>query len=358
MSQKPARAEMTPTVSVIVASYNASRYIADSIATIQKQTLTNIEIIVSDDASTDDSVGIVTRLMAEDTRIRLLRGERNCGPAAARNRAIDVAIGKWIAVVDSDDVVGSKRLETLIEAAERDSADIVADDLVMVDPSGKTPSVRLLSGRWADAPFWVETTDYITLNRLYGSGPGLGYLKPVFCASVFREGNIRYDETLRNSEDYDLVLRLLHGGKRMRVYPLPMYIYQRHGNSISHRLSENVLETLLLSEQRFFERIEPKDLALRASAAAKINSTRVALAYERLLAAIRARRYGAALAIATANPRATALLRLPIGVRLRRFSPFRENPDRGAQPPSLDTSQLPQNEPYQVAGSSQREIER
>ena len=81
MSEESPRAEMTPTVSVIVASYNASRYIAHAISSIQKQTLRNIEIIVSDDASTDDSVEIVTRLMSDDARIRLVRGARNCGPA-------------------------------------------------------------------------------------------------------------------------------------------------------------------------------------------------------------------------------------------------------------------------------------
>jgi glycosyltransferase involved in cell wall biosynthesis len=331
-------------VSVVMANFNGGEHLADSIESVRAQTLRDIEIIVSDDASTDNSVDIVREMMAKDTRIHLLRAAKNAGPGAARNTAIDVAAGEWIAIIDSDDLVSPMRLETLIEAAGRDSADIVADDLVMADPNGRTPPVRLLSGRWADGPSWVEATDYMTLNRLYGSGPGLGYLKPIFRASIFRETSIRYDETLRNSEDYDLVLRLIHGGKRMRVYPLPMYIYHRHGKSISHRLSENVLEALLLSERRFFERIDPQDLPLRIAAAAKIDSTNVALAYERLLAAIRSHRYGAALAIASANPRAAALLRLPIGVRLRHFIPFRANRDNRLQPFSFDACRSLQNE--------------
>jgi glycosyltransferase involved in cell wall biosynthesis len=318
-------------VSVVMANFNGGEHLADSIESVRAQTLHDIELIVSDDASTDNSADIVREMMAKDPRIRLLTAARNAGPGAARNRAIDVAAGEWIAIIDSDDLVSPMRLETLIEAAGRDSADVVADDLVMVDLNGRTPPVRLLSGRWVDAPFWVDITDYIKLNRFYSSGPGLGYVKPIFRASVFKETGIRYDQTLRNSEDYDLVLRLIHSGKRMRVYPLPMYIYHRHGNSISHRLSEDVLEALLLSERRFFERINPRDLPLRAAAAAKINSTSVALAYERLLAAIRSRRYGAALAIASVNPRAAALLRLPIGVRLRHFIPFKASRDHRAQ---------------------------
>jgi glycosyltransferase involved in cell wall biosynthesis len=358
MSEKSGRAEIAPTVSVIVASYNAAPHIAHAISSVQKQTLRNIEIIVSDDASTDSTGEIVARMMVDDPRIRLVRSAQNCGPAAARNRAIDVADGEWIAIVDSDDVISSERLETLVEAGKRDCADIVADDLMMVDPGGKAMPARLLSGRWASAPFWVEILDYITLNRFYGPGPGLGYLKPVFRASIFRGENTGYDETLRNSEDYELVLRLIHGGKRMRVYPLPMYVYQRHDSSISHRLSENVLEALLLSEQRFFGMVDPRDQTLRAAAAAKINSTKIALAYEKLLAAIRSRRYGAALIIASSNPRAASLLRLPIGVRLRRLMPFTGNRDSRTQSFSRDTSPLAQSELQQIALNSRTEIER
>lgn len=341
-----------------MANFNGGAHLADSVESVKAQTLGDIEIIISDDASTDNSAEIAHEIMAKDPRVRLLTARENAGPAAARNRAIDIAAGEWIAIVDSDDLVSSIRLEKLIEAAERDSADIVADDLVMVEANGRTPPVRLLSGRWAEAPFWVETADYIKLNRLYGAGPGLGYLKPIFRASIFRATNIRYDETLRNSEDYDLVLRLIHSGKRMRVYPLPMYFYHKHGNSTSHRLSEDMLEALLLSERRFLERISLQDLQLRAAATAKINSTRAALAYERLLAAIRSRRYGAALAIASVNPRAAALLRLPMGVRLRYFIPFKASRDNRLQSLPFDASRLFQNKRHRVSVDSHGEIRR
>jgi glycosyltransferase involved in cell wall biosynthesis len=345
-------------VSVVMANFNGAKYLADSIESVRAQTIRDIEIIVSDDASTDNSAEIVRGMMASDPRIRLLTAEKNAGPAAARNRAIDVAAGEWIAVVDSDDLVKPTRLETLVSAAERDSADIVADDVDMLDLNAGTPPSRLLSGRWADAPFWVEIIDYMALNRMYGRGPWLGYLKPIFRASIFRETGIRYDETLRNSEDYDLVLRLIHGGKRMRVYPLPMYIYYRHSNSISHRLREDVLEALLLSELRFFERISSQDLPLRKAAGAKIDSTRVALAYERLLAAVRSRRYGAAIAIALANPKAVVLFRMPIGVRLRRLVQFKASLDDRTQSFSFDAARWLQDEHRGVALSSRSELER
>ena len=122
-----------PVISVIMANYNGAAYIADAVSSVRKQTLTNFEIIISDDASSDRSVDIVSGLAANDARIRLLRSDRNRGPAAARNRALEVARGEWIAIVDSDDFIHPTRLETLINFAVRDGADIVADDLIIFE---------------------------------------------------------------------------------------------------------------------------------------------------------------------------------------------------------------------------------
>jgi succinoglycan biosynthesis protein ExoO len=98
-------------VSVIIANYNGEKFIADAIRSACRQTIRGIEIIVSDDASTDSSVRIVEGLIAEDDRIRLVRSDVNGGPAAARNRALAIARGKWISVLDGDDLMHPGRLQ-------------------------------------------------------------------------------------------------------------------------------------------------------------------------------------------------------------------------------------------------------
>ncbi len=149
----PARARKlsarAPIVSVIMANYNASAYLGEAIASVRRQSLRELELIVSDDASTDDSVGIVTEAMGDDPRIRLLRSEQNSGPGAARNRALALAEGDWIAVMDSDDLMHPDRLLTLVTAAERDGADIAADDLVEYEDvaSAGSPAHRDLGAR-------------------------------------------------------------------------------------------------------------------------------------------------------------------------------------------------------------------
>jgi glycosyltransferase involved in cell wall biosynthesis len=206
-----------PIVSVIMANHNGAVYLADAIASVRRQSLGDLELIVSDDGSTDHSVKIVDELSTDDPRIRLVRSARNEGPAAARNKALAVARGGWIAIMDSDDLMHRDRLERLVAAAERDGADIVADDLIEFD--GASSSARLLTGKWAREPFWVDIRDYLQINMFYGSGPAMGYLKPLFRRSSCFDPPVQYDPSLRIGEDFDLVLRLLQAGKRFKVYP-------------------------------------------------------------------------------------------------------------------------------------------
>jgi glycosyltransferase involved in cell wall biosynthesis len=105
-----------PLVSVIMPAFNAERFIQESIESALAQSLGDIEVIVADDASTDRTRAIVDELVRSDARIRLLKAERNTGPAAARNRAIEAACGRYIAFLDSDDLWLPLKLERQIAA--------------------------------------------------------------------------------------------------------------------------------------------------------------------------------------------------------------------------------------------------
>jgi GT2 family glycosyltransferase len=308
-----------PQVSVVMANFNGGAYLAEAVESVQNQTLRDLELIVSDDASTDNSIDIVTRLRVTDQRIRLLRSDRNGGPAAARNRAIAVAGGQWIAIMDSDDKMHPERLSRLVAAATKDGAELVADDLVEFRAGDLHASRRLLQGNWGRRPFWVDVAEYVELNRLYGPGPALGYLKPLIRASALRECSVAYDETLRIAEDYNLILRLLHCGKAMRVYPLPLYYYRRHATSISHRLNERALIDLKAADLRFLATIPAHHMRLARAVQTKIKSTEVALSYERLLESLKTGSWWRAVILALREPRAALLLRLPLGDRLRRL---------------------------------------
>jgi len=313
-SAVPAKA--APTASVIMANHNGAAYLADAVASVREQSLSDLELIICDDASTDESVSVISAARAADPRIHLVRGEQKSGPAAARNKALSLAKGDWIAVMDSDDLMHRDRLETLVAQAERDVADIAADGLVEFD--GHAHCARLLNGNWGREPFWVNIRDYLRLNMFYGMGPALGYLKPLFRRSCF-EPSIRYDESLRIGEDFDLALRLLHMGKKYRVYPRPLYYYRKHATSTSHRLNEDALIALKAANLQFLERIRDEHPALIQLLQERDRSIETALSYEKLLFALKNREWRTVLDIAIRNPAAAALLRLPIGVRIRRL---------------------------------------
>lgn len=102
---------MKPLVSIITPAFNASRTIAQTIQSAQAQTFHNWEMIVVDDCSRDDTCAVVEGYAACDTRIQLLRQGGNVGPAGARNAALKVAVGRYIAFLDSDDYWLPKKLE-------------------------------------------------------------------------------------------------------------------------------------------------------------------------------------------------------------------------------------------------------
>jgi succinoglycan biosynthesis protein ExoO len=304
-------------VSVIIANYNGEKFIADAIRSACRQTIRGIEIIVSDDASTDSSVRIVEGLIAEDDRIRLVRSDVNGGPAAARNRALDIARGKWISVLDGDDLMHPGRLQSLIEEATKNQADIVADDLLLFDTGRQASPQTLFSGRWARTPQWVSPEEYVLTNNPYGRGPALGYLKPMIRSSTITQHKIRYDERLTIAEDYDFVFRLLMAGAKFRTLPQIGYFYRRHSGSVSHRLSSDALQRIADSEAEWAKRWP--QASLQGALRARERSIRRAISFDRLVRSVKAGRMADAVRVAVAAPAAALLMYLPAWQFIKRL---------------------------------------
>ncbi len=91
-------------VSIVTPAYKAARFVADTIRSVQAQTYTNWEMIVVDDCSSDDTCAVVEQFSESDVRVRLIRQQKNGGPAVARDTALMHANGRYIAFLDSDDL--------------------------------------------------------------------------------------------------------------------------------------------------------------------------------------------------------------------------------------------------------------
>lgn len=119
---------LQPLVSVIVPVYNSAKYLAEAIDSLREQTLRDIEIIIVDDGSTDESVTVAEQLATDDSRIKFHRLESNQGVGAARNSGMTVASGDYLYFFDSDDRLQSTALEQLTELAREENLDIVYFD--------------------------------------------------------------------------------------------------------------------------------------------------------------------------------------------------------------------------------------
>lgn len=112
-------------VSVIVPMYNADEYVQETIESLLSQTLTDIEILLIDDCSTDNTYHIAAHYAALDPRIVLQRQQQNQGVSVARNTALDMSKGEYIFFIDADDKIAVDTLEAMYTAAVEKGADLV-----------------------------------------------------------------------------------------------------------------------------------------------------------------------------------------------------------------------------------------
>jgi succinoglycan biosynthesis protein ExoO len=308
----------TPRVSVVMANWEAGDKLEQAIGSVLGQSMADLELIICDDASKDDSLLIAQTAMRNDPRIRLIRAPSNGGPARSRNRGLEAARGEWIAIIDSDDLVHPERLERLLAVARHSQADIVADDLLQFFEDG-SPSRLFLHAD--DNTLFAVTAEQWIAAGVDGSKP-LGYLKPMLRRSVM--GDLRYDEQLRIGEDYDLVLRLLLRGATMMVYPEPFYLYRRHSGSISHRLSTANLAAMLDSQDAMVGTLDAVSRPVATAFAARRAQLEAGLRFGQLVDAIKARRLPEAMSLLARYPTlAPRLWHSFVEGRRRRIEPLR-----------------------------------
>lgn len=126
-----------PLVSVIMPAYNAERFIREAISSVVRQSITEWELIVIDDCSTDESYSLAWNLAQEDSRIIVLQNDKNSGVAKTRNRGIELAKGRYIAFLDSDDIWHPEKLQRQLERIIATGAGICYCSYAIIDSSGR-----------------------------------------------------------------------------------------------------------------------------------------------------------------------------------------------------------------------------
>jgi succinoglycan biosynthesis protein ExoO len=299
-----------------MANFNGARYLGGAIRSLMGQTTSSWELIFVDDASTDGSVALARDVTNGDRRVTILPLDENRGPGAARNQALNLVQGEWVAVLDSDDLMDPRRLELLLDRAARDRAVIVADNLLLFSETAPKPRPYLRSGP-SDAPRWIGLSDLIESNCLYSRTPDLGYLKPMIKTTLIANMSLRYDERLRIGEDYYFLASLLANGQRLRVEPTALYLYRKHEGSISHRMDAAHIRALMDADERFRQHVVLNHQE-RRSLERRRQSLETLLVYDGVIRAIKQGSPARGAGLAMRNPRIWPLLTRPITARLKR----------------------------------------
>lgn len=124
-------------ISIIMPAFNCEKYIEDSINSVLNQTYRKWELIVIDDGSSDNTVRIVEMIANKDNRIKFLKNNQNRGVSATRNRAISLAIGEWIAFLDSDDIWESAKLDKQMTHAQKLNAEFLFTGSAYINDFGE-----------------------------------------------------------------------------------------------------------------------------------------------------------------------------------------------------------------------------
>ncbi|MFR9799825.1 CDP-glycerol glycerophosphotransferase family protein [Streptomyces sp. MS06] len=131
--------DSTPDISVVVIVYNDAGRLPTAVQSVLDQTLHNVEVIVADDHSTDDSFAVAQRLAADSDRVRAIRLPENSGGCGEpRNQGVAVARGRYVMFLDSDDTLEPNACRNMLEAAERTGADLVSGLCVRVHVDSRT----------------------------------------------------------------------------------------------------------------------------------------------------------------------------------------------------------------------------
>lgn len=217
-------------VSVVIPCYNSARFLNESVASIASQTIPAIEIIIVDDASTDDSYEYACSLQDKftDIRINVLRNKKNLGPGPSRNRGIAESFGNYVAFLDADDVWLPDKLEQQLKfmrqhnvAAVISEVVITDEKLVPFDKQNKSDYQGIGAQALARA---------IYLGKITMSTPTLVAERMV----LIEHGG--FDETLRLREDHALLIKLALDD-RLAVYAAPVVNRRAHAESYSSAIS-------------------------------------------------------------------------------------------------------------------------
>ena len=233
--------ENIPIVSIIVPVYNAEKYLLRCIESILSQSIQNIELLLVDDGSQDNSAQICDEYSQKDTRVRVIHKE-NGGVSSARNLGIKEAKGEWITFVDADDYLDKRTIEVC--AAHFAENDIVRFSMRIIYSEDEKNTIVYSISEVDKEEYIAQVISRKTLLGVWG-----GFYKK----ELFEKYDIIFDKTLISGEDWVVLFQLIQNAARIKIINNPLYQYIKY-NETARTNNQNY--PLFLSEIRAYGKIK------------------------------------------------------------------------------------------------------
>lgn len=241
-------------VSIIIPTYNVEQYIYDALNSIANQTFNGeIEVIVVDDCSTDQTIKIVQKFNHNGKfHLKLFKQEKNMRQGTARNRGITEASGKYIFFLDGDDLLHEEAIEKMYKKAEENAYDFVVCDWIYFNPDGQFKYVNIdkfmfndeLSGKHCEK--LLEAITYFTVNKLYNR-------------EFLVNNHIKYGEGYIY-EDYEFYVEVAQKANKIGIIHNPLYQVRVNTNSTTktNRKSMIHVESLIKAVESTINKFNPR----------------------------------------------------------------------------------------------------
>lgn len=189
-------------ISIVVPVYKVERYLQRCVGSLLSQTFSDIEIILVDDGSPDQCPAMCDQFAEKDSRIRVIHKE-NGGLSSARNVGIEVAQGKYIGFIDSDDDVADNMYERLYEIIQRENVDFVMSDYIRILNNGEKflKTLEIPGGRYNRDAIKKEIFPQLIMSENLEYGPLLSVWHCMYRTEFLKKNRLLFDEEVKWSED-------------------------------------------------------------------------------------------------------------------------------------------------------------
>jgi len=229
-----------PLISVIIPLYNAERYIAACIASVLNQTWPNIEIIIVDDGSTDNSLAIAKEFESDKVQVF---SQKNKGASAARNKGLSVAQGDYIQFLDADDLLKNDKLSVAFESISSHTNAISVCPVIHFNDENESQLQQLKPSEY-ELQFYKSNDDpFEFLMNLYGAENDRGGMIPLHCwltPTELIEKAGQWNESLTVNDDGEFFCRVVLQSQHIVFTDKTVCYYRKHNNSTSLSAGKNI----------------------------------------------------------------------------------------------------------------------